>query len=93
MNKKTAVLIFIDRKENLLLQKRGSYSKGGEKLGYFGGNIDEGEEPKEALIRELKEELNYVPENIKFWKKVDFLIQQRGNIIILKFQSISLLVL
>jgi len=44
---------------NLLLQERGSYSKVGEKHGYFGGNIERGEKPKDALIRELKEELNY----------------------------------
>ena len=79
MDKKTAVLIFIDREGNLLLQERGSYSKGGEKHGYFGGNIEKGEKPKDALIRELKEELNYVPKNIKFWKKVDFLSTAKGK--------------
>ncbi len=79
MNKKIAVLIFIDHEGNLLLQERGNYSKAGEKHGYFGGNIENGEKPKDALIRELKEELGYIPDNIKFWKKVDFLCTAEGK--------------
>ncbi|MCJ7805440.1 NUDIX hydrolase [Patescibacteria group bacterium] len=79
MKKQSSVIIFIDCEGNLLLQERGSYSKGGEKHGYFGGNIKKGEKPKDALIRELKEELNYVPKKIKFWKKVSFLCTAEGK--------------
>jgi mutator protein MutT len=79
MIKETVVLIFIDKKGKILLQKRGTYSKGGEKLGYFGGNIEEGENPLEALVRELQEEIRYIPEKIKFWKKVDFVCSAPGK--------------
>lgn len=79
MNKRTAVIIFVDHEGNILLQERGAYAKSGEKHGYFGGNIENGEEPIKALKRELKEELNYVPQNIKFWKKVDFICSAKGK--------------
>jgi len=79
MKKETAVIIFIDDEGNILLQERGGYSKGGERHGYFGGNIEDGEKPKDSLIRELKEELNYVPKNIKFWKRVNFVCPDEGE--------------
>jgi mutator protein MutT len=79
MKKETAVVIFIDDEGNILLQERDGYSKGGERHGYFGGNIEVGEKPKDALKRELKEELNYVPKNIKFWKQVNFVCPTEGD--------------
>lgn len=79
MKKQTAVVIFIDRQGNILLQERGGYSKSGEKHGYFGGNIVKGEKPIDALKRELKEELNFLPKNIKFWKRVSFISGAEGK--------------
>jgi 8-oxo-dGTP pyrophosphatase MutT (NUDIX family) len=79
MNKSTAVLIFIDSEGNILLQERGYYSKTGEKHGYFGGNIEKGEKPKDCLIRELKEEIDYIPPRIRFWKKIEFLCTAEGK--------------
>ncbi|MDQ1297102.1 MAG: 8-oxo-dGTP diphosphatase [Bacteroidota bacterium] len=35
----------------------------------FGGHIEEGETPEEALVREVKEEINYDLKDYKFFKK------------------------
>jgi len=35
----------------------------------FGGHIEEGETPEEALVREVKEEINYDLKDFKFFKK------------------------
>ncbi|MCU0473243.1 MAG: NUDIX domain-containing protein [Bacteroidales bacterium] len=35
----------------------------------FGGHLEEGETPEEALVREIKEELNYDLKDYKFFKK------------------------
>jgi len=35
----------------------------------FGGHIEEGETPERALVREVKEELDYDLKNYKFFRK------------------------
>jgi 8-oxo-dGTP pyrophosphatase MutT (NUDIX family) len=35
-------------------------------FGFFGGGIEEGESPEQALLREVKEELNYLPIKTQF---------------------------
>lgn len=37
----------------------------------FGGHVEEGETPEEALVREVKEELNYDLKDYRFFKKYD----------------------
>jgi len=37
----------------------------------FGGYIEEGETPEEALVREVKEELNYNLKDFRFFKEYD----------------------
>ena len=39
----------------------------------FGGHVEEGETPEEALVRELKEELNYDLKEFRFFKKYECL--------------------
>lgn len=38
-------------------------------LGFFGGHIEKGEKPKQTLVREVKEELGYVPAAHRFFGK------------------------
>ena len=57
--RKVALIIFYDKSNRILLQDRRKISKRGEEWGFFGGGIEEGETPEQALIRETKEELGY----------------------------------
>ncbi|MFA4946792.1 MAG: NUDIX domain-containing protein, partial [Candidatus Micrarchaeia archaeon] len=54
---RVALIIFYDTAGRILLQNRAGISTYGEKWGYFGGHIEEGETPKEAAVREVREEL------------------------------------
>lgn len=51
------VVLFYDPDGNILLQDRRERSKWGEEYGFFGGRIEEGETPEDAIKRELREEL------------------------------------
>lgn len=61
-----------------MLEDRRQISKHGEKWSFFGGSIKPNETPKEALIRELKEELNYCITNFDFFKSFDFIIKEKN---------------
>lgn len=41
-------------------------------FGIFGGGIDDGESPDAALFREVREELDYSPRDVHFFRKYDF---------------------
>ena len=47
------------------MQKRARDQKEPGFFGFFGGGAAENETPEEALIREIKEELDFIPENFK----------------------------
>jgi len=57
--RRLALMVFYDDKNRILLQDRSNMSKWGEGWGYFGGSIDESESPKDAVIREIQEELKF----------------------------------
>jgi 8-oxo-dGTP pyrophosphatase MutT (NUDIX family) len=59
--------LFYDSDLNILVQKRGTHSKSGEIYGFWGGKIEPGENPEQALRRELIEELNYHPKSLTYW--------------------------
>jgi len=54
-----STIVFYTTKKEVLMQDRKGISKYGEEWSFFGGGIEEGETPREAIIRETKEELNY----------------------------------
>lgn len=66
-----ACAIITDKKSRFLLQLRDENALfNANKWGFFGGLIKLGEKPKEALIRELKEELEVDVKNPKFFCSV-----------------------
>ncbi|TRZ54730.1 NUDIX hydrolase [archaeon] len=64
--RKVSVIIFYDDKKRILLQDRRGISKLGEEWGFFGGKIEQGETPEQAVIRETKEELNFDLKEYKY---------------------------
>jgi 8-oxo-dGTP diphosphatase len=64
--RRVALIIFYDEEKRILLQDRAGISKFGEKWGYFGGEIEKGETPEEAVVRETKEELDFDLKDYEF---------------------------
>lgn len=70
MKKIAAVILENDKKEILLYLRDNKPSIPFPHCwDLFGGHIEEGETPEEALIREVKEELNYALKEYRFFKK------------------------
>lgn len=74
-----AIALFLDNNLNIIVQDRRGVSKLGEKYGFWGGQLDEGETPKEAIKRELLEELGFIPKILDYWKKSSYTIQEEGE--------------
>lgn len=56
---KVSLMAFIDERGDVLLNKRRN-SKNQEMWDLVGGGIEEGETPREAIVREMREELSYI---------------------------------
>lgn len=70
---KGAGVILIANNGNVLLQYRDKNNKWNQdSWSEFGGQIEEGETPEEAIKRELKEELGIKLTDLKFFKKYEF---------------------
>jgi len=68
-----AGVILINNEEMILLQHRGKDARWNQgSWGEFGGQIEKGETPKEAVKRELKEELGIKLVDLKFLKNTSF---------------------
>ncbi len=60
-----AIVVFTDGK-NVVVQERGAVSKVGEKYGFWGGGIENGETPEETIKREIKEEMGFALKNFSY---------------------------
>ena len=78
-SREISVAVFIDKDKNVLLQNRTNHSKAGEKYGFFGGGIEPNETSEEALIRELKEELNYTPNTFQYIGSHEFIVDEESS--------------
>lgn len=54
-----SIVVLYTSNGKILLQERKGISKFGEEWTFFGGKIEDGETPLDAVIREIKEELNF----------------------------------
>lgn len=54
-----SIVVLYTESGKILLQERKGFSKFGEVWTFFGGKIEEGETPLDAVVREIKEELNF----------------------------------
>ncbi len=71
--RRVAIFTLIDKNNRLLLQHRTKDAKFAPNLwGFFGGGIEEGESPEEALSREANEELGITLKDMKFFKRYEF---------------------
>jgi mutator protein MutT len=58
----------------LFVQKRTKDAKvAPDRFGMFGGQHEEGESPETALFREIREELDYQPRNVRFFRKYEYI--------------------
>lgn len=70
---KSSILILKNNKHQVLIVLRGSSESWmPNKWALPGGKIEEDETPKQAAIRECKEELGVTPSNLYFIKKIDY---------------------
>ena len=59
MMKRASKIILLNKERKVLLQLRSKHHSHPGSWSLFGGHIDGPETPEEALIREIKEEINY----------------------------------
>ena len=81
--RKVSIILFYDNNGNFLLQDRREFDrrKYGEEFGFFGGKIEWDETPEQALLREIREELNIELKSYKFFKKYTQEIREFDKII------------
>ena len=65
--RRVSIILFFDKNGRILIQDRRGYKKGAD-FGFFGGKIEDGETPEEALIREIKEELGFKIKDFSLFK-------------------------
>ncbi len=70
--RRTALFVLEDEKGRLLIQHRSKDAKRRpDYWGFFGGGIEEGETPEDAVKREAKEELELGLKDLKFFRRYE----------------------
>ena len=72
LKRHVALIIFYDEQGRILLQDRRNRSKWGEEWGFFGGGLEEGETPEQAVIRETQEELTHELKDFRFVETIHY---------------------
>ncbi|MDY0097210.1 MAG: NUDIX hydrolase [Candidatus Dojkabacteria bacterium] len=67
-----AGVIFLTSKNKVLLEDRRRIKKHGEHWSFFGGSIEKGETHKQAMKREIREEIGYDIKRYSYFKKYTF---------------------
>ena len=80
MKEHKCALIIFHEKNKILLQDRRQISKHGEEWGFFGGHREKRETPEQALVREVKEELDYPLKDYKFFKRYNLQLDKNNKI-------------
>lgn len=73
-DREVSTVVFYDEQNRILLQDRRRIGKFGEEWGFFGGSIEKGENPRQTVIREINEELEYELENPEFFKSYNTIL-------------------
>ena len=76
--RQVVMILFYDDNGKIMLQDRRKISKWGEEYGFFGGGVEKGESPEEAIKREIKEELNLDLKDFNFFKHFNMYIKDYG---------------
>jgi 8-oxo-dGTP pyrophosphatase MutT (NUDIX family) len=84
--RRVSIVIFYN-KGKILLQDRTGYKKPRKRYGFFGGGIKDKETPEQALVREIKEELNFNIRNFRFIGK--FSIKKNQYFKVVNFTFVS----
>lgn len=70
--RRVSLFVLRDKKGKVLLQHRDKFTQRHPNYwAFFGGEIEKGESPKDAVIREAKEELGIDLQDLKFFKKYE----------------------
>jgi len=82
IKRKVAIILPYNDGKKVLIQDRRKISKVGEEYGFFGGGLESEETPKQALIREIKEELGIIPDKLIFFKTYKHFIEKiKGEVV------------
>lgn len=89
----SAIILYNKDKQVLLQQRTDDAPNAPGKWGFFGGGIEKGETPKEAVIRECYEELGYELKNPKLIHEKRIYLTLKQFVFIEKYDEVQKLVL
>jgi mutator protein MutT len=75
-----AGVIFITSENKVLLEDRRRIKKHQEHWSFFGGSVEKGETHEEAMIREIREETNFLIKDYEYFKKYVFSPKEKPDL-------------